>query len=214
MTSSSGDLYAQLYDPWVIKRTAALAQSEEADKRDHDEQAFRSQWMAAYRTDNGPKKFEIIADQLLALRGQILSRFWDFHLSSLLGKGQYVSWNLAAITLWHVSRGERAIIQQGLAHTAALVNDIEGWHCDIYSTMTFKTGLPHTPPFSQADIARIAGETYDKFRRSFKANRWTTLDGNKSQRLRRWKHVDNAIQGKVLMKIREKWPQKLWPEIL
>jgi hypothetical protein len=209
MTSSSDDLYSQLFDQWQIERRAAIAKAEERDNRENEQQVFRTRWETAYGAYGTLAAIPNIADQLLALRSDILSRFWDFHLSALYGTDKFLGWNLAAITLWHVSRGDRAAIQKGLAHTAILLNDISIHHSDMYAVLSCIRGLPYTPPLTQMGLARLI----DKKR--YDVNNWcrhsklTTQDATGNAK--RWLHIDCEVQKSILIAIREKKPQLIWP---
>lgn len=209
MTTSSDDLYAHFFDAYERDAEIARVEHEQARRQAEEKKAFRSRWMTAYQANRESPDFEKIAEQLLSLRGDLLSRFWDFRLSAFVSEGNRIAWNLAAVTLWHVSRDKKSAIQRGLARTASLLSDISTWHGEMYDKLTANTGLPMTPPINQSALARVIGANRYDVNNWYRHKKLTSPDTSGSAK--RWLHEDDDVQKRILTAIRKKHPELIWP---
>ena len=183
----------------------------------YDEELFDNQWLAAY-PDGDLGTADAIAetaDRLLALKPGIESRFWDFHLASVVAKEKYQAcWEI----LQNVCLGDRAEIVALLSLGHAYLAGLSFSHKEFLTSLRDedRKGLPHTPPLTQKALQDLLGHD-DRYTISNWVRYLKLISPDKAPpstkrnpQPKRWRHVDDKVQKQILRAIQEKNPQLIW----
>jgi hypothetical protein len=207
----------ELADQDSKRRAESLERQISRLQQSQAKQQFEIACKSVYPTNGHIREKDLgqIADKLEALVAELQERFWDFLIAERIGTRYDNAAHEANVLLFSLAcAGKRTELRQALENVIGMLPAVAGDQQDFYDYLyqDAAKGLPPTPPFSQADFAKLIGLTYHQFQWERHEKRWQSVndDAVKHKRLRRWRHVDADIQRTVLRTVREKFPEKLW----
>jgi hypothetical protein len=160
-----------------------------------------------------------VTRRYMALAEPIRQRLWDFQIAEWLSRSDLHHAQEVAVRLLALACvGDDAELKASLLLAKSIVLRIIKFHCGLFEHFgryAATSGLPYTPALSREELARCLGITYPKLQGDMRAGRWQPHpdDTVKYQRRRRWRHSDCEQHGAALKRIREKFPEKLWPNL-